>query len=96
MNNRLRMLDHDVVGHGVFEQRFVTHVLAEAAGFDAAVRGFTGDRQVIVHPGHAGLDLLADAQGASYVVGPHAASEAVAGIVGEFEGVLFVVEGNDG
>src|SRR5690606_34146498 len=89
------VLDHEMPRHRVLQDGFLTHVLAEPAALHAAVRRLAGDRQVVVHPGHAHIEPVRDTDGARHVTRPDRGGEPVAGVVGQPHALVLAVEGQD-
>src|SRR5882757_2561633 len=73
---------HHVLDGEVLLERVVAHVLAESGCPEAAVRHLADDRDVVVDPDTAGLDLARRALCAIHVARPGRRRKAVLGVVG--------------
>ena len=85
---------HDA-GLGVEVEAVLAALAAEPARLHATERRSQVADVVRVEPHHAGLDAMGDAVAATQVVGPDVGGEAVAGVVGQPNGLVFVVERRD-
>src|SRR3989442_1793556 len=83
---------HDVLDIRVLLERIARQIRAEARPLDAAVRHLRGERQVVVDPDLAVLQLARHAQGPRDVARPHRRRQAVLHPVGLLHGLLFGVE----
>src|SRR5215210_4105152 len=87
--------DRYVFGLDEGEETLDPTFAAEAAFFDAPERCCGVGYQSTVEADHAGLNSLADPQTPSEVGGVDVGDEAVLGVVGEFDRLLFGGEGHN-
>lgn len=86
------VFDHQMTRHRVLLDRLLAHVLAETTPLDPAVRRLGRDGQMIVHPGHAHVEPVGDAQRPRHVGGPDRGGQAVGGVVGQPDRLVLTVE----
>src|SRR6185312_495819 len=77
---------------GIFAHHLEPHLAAIAGLAEAAEGRSRMHALVAVDPHHAGMEILSDAVGALHVAGPEPCPQAVFGVVGDGDGLGFILE----